>query len=965
MRRRLGRTWVILLAVSGLLACWPAAAVQGQSGIQEDGTSGPIGNESPVSGLGEGNGQDYGAYQEQNPEAVPGETPIRLLAEDFTGGDGASWQEEYQGRGAMELPDNEAAWAEVLFQVPEDGLYRLTLEYYQLTGGMKDIQVRVFLDGEIPFTEAGRVSVPRLFKDETGFVTDEGTGNQYAPTQVEAPQWATETLENTEGLYREPYAFYLTAGTHTVRVQVISGGMALSGIQWHGWTDPPSYEDYVREHGVPEEGEYQKIYEAETPVLKSGIGLSPSNDMSSGSTSPSSPSKILINMIGSGWGTAGQWMEWSIEVPEDGYYLLSFRYRQDAVKGLSSHRRLTINGESPFQEAEDVSFPYSENWQGMSLSNSQGEPAYIWLEQGQVHTLRLEVVTADMSDVINAAGRVVEQLNDLYRQVIMITGSNPDKYQDYSLEESVPGIQGILSDCGQELERLYGLVQGMTKGKGNQAELLNRFAYQLKEFANDCESMPSRLTEFKDNNAALSSWLMDITGQPLELDAICVTSPGAAVPIKNDTFWNGLVYEVQRFFYSFIEDYSQFGTGDADIVLWYNNGRDQAQVLQNMINTMFTPQTGIRVQIKLINTSLIQAVLSGDMPDVSITQPRGQPVNLAARGALLPLEDLEGFDELAAQFQPTALDPYMLEGSCYAIPDYQNFFMMFYRTDIFEELGLEPPATWEELRGCITQLQRNHMEVGLPYTGIDAYGAIDSGMGSRNIFSALLLQRGGSVYNDDLSRTALSDESAQEAFVEWVNFYDLYGLDLTYDFYSRFRTGEMPLGISSYTMYNQLYAAAPEIRGLWKMAPIPGTPTEEGITRAQGGSGTAAFILKETEHPEESWEFIKWWTGAEAQARYSRDIESAMGVAGRYATANIEAFATLDWSDEEYSVLMEQWMQVEEIPEAVGGYYLARGLDNAFREAVQEGRDPREALLTWNKSINNEIQRKREEFHYE
>ena len=53
---------------------------------------------------------------------------------------------------------------------------------------------------------------------------------------------------------------------------------------------------------------------------------------------------------------------------------------------------------------------------------------------------------------------------------------------------------------------------------------------------------------------------------------------------------------------------------------------------------------------------------------------------------------------------------------------------MFYRTDIFEELGIEPPETWEDLYRIIPVLQRNNMEIGLPYQQMDGQNLIDAGM---------------------------------------------------------------------------------------------------------------------------------------------------------------------------------------------------------------------------------------------
>ena len=43
---------------------------------------------------------------------------------------------------------------------------------------------------------------------------------------------------------------------------------------------------------------------------------------------------------------------------------------------------------------------------------------------------------------------------------------------------------------------------------------------------------------------------------------------------------------------------------------------------------------------------------------------------------------------------------------------------------------------------------------------------------------------------------------------------------MIYDFYTRFRYGEMPIGIANVEFYNTLVGAAPDIKGLWE-SPSP------------------------------------------------------------------------------------------------------------------------------------------------
>ena len=125
------------------------------------------------------------------------------------------------------------------------------------------------------------------------------------------------------------------------------------------------------------------------------------------------------------------------------------------------------------------------------------------------------------------------------------------------------------------------------------------------------------------------------------------------------------------------------------------------------------------------------------------------------------------------------------------------------------------------------------------------------------------------------------------------------------------------------------------------------------------------MILSSTQKLETAWDFLKWYCSAEAQTRYARDVEAQMGVLARVPVANSEALSGLAWTKEQFASINEQRGYVQEVPEALGGYYLIRGLDNAFREVVYEGKNPQEALRLYDKQVNGEIHRKRKEFGLE
>ena len=85
---------------------------------------------------------------------------------------------------------------------------------------------------------------------------------------------------------------------------------------------------------------------------------------------------------------------------------------------------------------------------------------------------------------------------------------------------------------------------------------------------------------------------------------------------------------------------------------------------------------------------------------MSLMMARTEPVNLGIRGALADLRQFDDFEEVLENFQKGAEVPYTYNGATYALPDTQNFMLMFYRTDVMEELGLEIPQTWDDFLYC-------------------------------------------------------------------------------------------------------------------------------------------------------------------------------------------------------------------------------------------------------------------------
>ncbi|MBR4761939.1 MAG: extracellular solute-binding protein, partial [Clostridia bacterium] len=388
-----------------------------------------------------------------------------------------------------------------------------------------------------------------------------------------------------------------------------------------------------------------------------------------------------------------------------------------------------------------------------------------------------------------------------------------------------------------------------------------------------------------------------------------------------------------------------------------------AQVLNDLIQTSFTPNHNISVNIQLVNASVVQAVLSGKGPDCLLQHSRSEPVNLAMRGVLYDMNNFDDVDEVLSQFGEDAALPYYYKGGLYGLPDTQSFYLMYYRKDILAQMNLEVPETWEDFAEVVKLLATNNLNAWLPNNTATSTSQANAGIGSINLFPTLLLQKGIEIYAEDGRSTNLASAEATATFNEWTDFYTKLKMPRTLDFYNRFRTGSCPIGISTHTMYTTLKVAAPEIDGLWGVALVPGTVLEDGsISHITSGGGTACSILKSDDKTDEdyaaAWEFLKWWISTETQLAFSNEIESILGPTGRVSLSNVEAFSSLQWDADMRDTIITAMKQIEEVPEYPGSYYVSRSVYQSFWNVVENNRNPKQMLLKYSEEANNEIERK-------
>ena len=855
-------------------------------------------------------------------------------------------------------------YAQYTFNVEESGLFNICLNYKPIADSSLDIRLSFEIDGSLPYEELGDVYFSRVWENKHSEIKKNDFGDELRPEQVEKYAFYSQWVKNPLGIYPLPYAVYLEAGTHTLKIARVSESICISNIEFAQYNaNTPDYATYINSKSNVNNSVKNYTIEAESAFEKSSSTLSATFNNTNAGMSPANSQHQVINSFGGNcWNSNGQWASWIVpENIQEGMYVLRFRAKQDTNVGTAVFRRLYINGEIPFKEAEAIRFEYKNGWQIATFGADK--PYLIHIKEGDEITL--EATTGPLAEPLNKIYTSVNMLNDIYQSIIIVTSPDPDPERDYNIKREIPTLLDDIKKASQLITTIKNDISFIMGEKNSKVFFINKFIALLDGYVENYRTIVPDLDNFKSHIESYAGQTYDFNSLPLELDTIMLMAPESEIPKANVSFFKSFSFEIQRFFVSFAEDYNKIKSNKKDtLVVWTSLGRDQAQSVRQIILNDFAQNSNINVDLKITTTGLPNAILSGLEPDISLSATSTDVVDLAMRGQLLDIKDYVSKlpEEYMAQFEDSVWTPFKYKDGLYAMPTSQTFQMLFYRTDVFEKLGLKVPQTWDEFYKVLKELQKNNFQVG-----IQESNSVTPGVSSGIIFyETLLMQNGEEYFKNDLTEVNFESKGGKKAFLDWVRLYRDFDLDADFDLNSRFRSGEMPLVLNDYSFYQTISTIAPEISSRWDMAMVPATVDKDGnLNRTVSTIVTGSIILKAAQRrgrADAAFEFLAWWAGADAQVKYANALQSLQGIAGRPLVANKEAFKKLGWSDTEKELITTQRSCTKAIPMVPGNYIIARSLSNALRTSYAGGVDPLRQLSIKSRTINIELERKRAEF---
>lgn len=308
--------------------------------------------------------------------------------------------------------------------------------------------------------------------------------------------------------------------------------------------------------------------------------------------------------------------------------------------------------------------------------------------------------------------------------------------------------------------------------------------------------------------------------------------------------------------------------GETITVLLHDSG--QMRTIKKLTESEFEPMTGIKVNLEIVPyptlfaKQMVEFVGKTGRLDVVNSDTGWVPTTYLYAINLDSLieRDVKGIEGYEVETIPAnVMEYHQVEGKQYAFPIRPAITVMYYRKDVYEDLGLTFPDTWSEFVDVSKKIQQA--------TDLDSialfYGMRGSGDASSLIpWYVMLLQKGNHMFDKKWNPIFNNDVG-----VEVTQFYmDLMLKEKVapprskvyhkYEAFIDFQQGKTAHHIdASWPSPEFEDPTKSKIVGKVSVAEMPTWAGRPKITRF---AGHGLLIPKDSKHKEAAWEWIKWVT---------------------------------------------------------------------------------------------------------
>ena len=298
---------------------------------------------------------------------------------------------------------------------------------------------------------------------------------------------------------------------------------------------------------------------------------------------------------------------------------------------------------------------------------------------------------------------------------------------------------------------------------------------------------------------------------------------------------------------------------------FYSLKPETVPVMEEIIADFMVENPNIHITLTAVSdarTVLLTRIATNEMPDILNVYPAEEMYKaIFDDGRILEVTDKAFMGNVSETLREMASH----NGKEFALPMTLSSYGIYYRTDIFEKLGLNEPKTYAQLLEVSKALKDN---------GYDAFALPNKDVG--NI--AQRLERTIGVINhnsnEEFKKIAsgelkVEDSETIRAFaqlcldIQQYSTEDSLGLDYE-SAVADIVNGKAAMMISGTWMLSTMQSSAPDIN--IKLIPIP-SPLSDELSVAVN-IDTSFAVSSETKHPEEALKFLEYLSRTEVAQKY-------------------------------------------------------------------------------------------------
>ncbi len=844
--------------------------------------------------------------------------------------------------------------------VAEAGDYNLYLDLHPTTEENANINYfRLYINDELYIVDGYEKVTPNIqyvypYNDEE--ITE--TGYEVAKPSNIPYEWQTASLYD-QTMKSNKVNVPLKQGQNTVRVEKVSGDLAFGNMYIEKINTLPTYEQYIKQYENENVATNTYYVQGEEIAYKNKPEIIPSSSTSMNTTPFDINVQYLNTLDAETFKQHNNSVSYLVDMPESGLYNLGFSVAVQGKENIPTYTNIYINDQIPFDEFYNYKFDYTNGYKTVVDDN------LVYFNEG-INKITVEINQDLYYSYYTKLNDITEQITNRGIEIGKLTSGVVDKNRTWNMDEYFPELTSELEQLKVELmqmnDELYTLYDGAKNENNLNIELAIK---QVDEILKDIDSLPNQLSLFSQGSNSIMGRLSLVIGNMmstgLSIDTIYLTNPNENLEAPD----YGVLPKTQKAVKELLLTFS--GSGNANngeaLEVWTKQPKQMVDVMQQLIDEDFTPNTGIEVDLSLMSPAdqqkLTLANAAGTNPDVATGVDGYYISDIGQRGALEDLSTYDGVKDIIKGYAPGAMMQLYVEDEIYGLIEKQEFYIQIYRKDILDKYNLEPANTWDDVKELSAVLQANNMTYFTLLSKPEAFKTYPA-------TAPFFFQNGAEIFAKDGFSTEVGSEKGLEAFELMTELYTINGLDTNVaSFYESFRDGTVPIGVTEFSEYLKIFYGAPELYGKWDIALVPGTQQEDGtIDRTTTGSSSGTMMFSNSDKKDEGWEFIQWWLSPETQSKYLNRVVSTYGPTYVFVPASLEVLNSMPFPKEHIDVIQEQVQWVREVQRIPGGYVAEREISTVWNDVVVDGKELRDSVENCEDIINQELERKMEEFGY-